>query len=181
MKAKYTDQQFQRGKETHKTKEKARNLDKDLWSTTYLTDMPDTIKTDEAESKVKEFIFKHFGSTEAPDEEHFPAVLGFTIARNGMFKMWQFTVVTTFEVTEFEIIEETDEERRERLMPIAKKWWDKYGSLDDEYQDYDWSIYDVIEKDEGNTIIINLSCAVGGSSEVLKRNSEGKFEWIRNN
>lgn len=179
MKVRYTDQQFQRRKETHKKSEKGRNLDKDLWSTTYLTDMPDTVLTDEAESKVKEFISKHFGSTEAPSSDQLPAVLGFTIARNGMFKMWQFTVVTTFEVTAFDISDETDEERRERLMPIAEEWWDKLGSLDDKYQDYDWWIADVIERDGGNTLNIILNCDVGGSGETLKRNSKGKWVWER--
>ena len=105
MKVRYTDQQFQRGKETHKRAEKARDLDKDLWSTTYLTDIADVVTTDEAELQIKDFILRHFGSTESESTDLLPAVLGFAIARNGMFKMWQFTIVTNFEVTDFEIME----------------------------------------------------------------------------
>lgn len=105
MKVKYTDQQYQKGKETNNKREKQRDLDKDLWSTTYLTDIPDSVLTDIADNEIASFIAIHFGeyNSEAPDK--LPAVVGYTISRNGIFKMWQFTVVTSFEVTVFEITE----------------------------------------------------------------------------
>ena len=172
MKAKMLNQLFQRGKETHKKAEKARDLDKDIWSTVYITDIPIQTLTDEAWESVKDFIERHFADfTDREIEDTF------TMERNGMLGFWQFTVLTVREVTEVDIVEETAEERKARLMPIAEKWWEQLGSISDKYQGYDWWIADVDEEDNGNTMYIVMRCDFGGYRETLRRNDKGGWTW----
>lgn len=170
MKAKMLNQLIQRGKENLKKWEKksGRELDKDIWSTVYITDIPIQILTDEAVTMINDFIERHFKDKEVKD---------FTVERNGMLGFWQFTVMTFKEVTEFDIEEETDEERRARLMPIAEQWWDKLGSLSDKYQSYDWRVHDVTEENGGNRIVIQMWCDFGGYTEILERNDKGGWTW----
>lgn len=171
MKAKMLNQLIQRGKEklTKYEKRSGRDLDKDIWSTVYITDIPMQTLTDEAVLLIHNFIERHFDDKDVKD---------FTLERNGMLGFWQFTVMTFQEVTDFDIVEETAEERRARLMPIAEQWWEQLGSISDKYQSYDWWIDDVTEKDDGNTLYIAMRCDVGGYNETLKRNSKGEWMWV---
>lgn len=170
MKAKMLNQLIQRGKEklTKYEKRSGRDLDKDIWSTVYITDIPIQTLTDEAILMIHDFIEKHLDDKDVKD---------FTVERNGMLGFWQFTVLTFKEVTDFDIVEETEEERKARLMPIAEKWWEQLGSISDKYQGYDWWIADVDEEDDGNTMYIAMRCDFGGYSETLRRNDKGGWTW----
>jgi hypothetical protein len=94
MKAKMLNQLIQRSEERKLSKyeKKVRHLDLDLWSTSYITDIPIEELTDVAERKIEDFVLNNIG--EAMD---------IMLERNGMLGYWQFTVVTTWEVTNFDI------------------------------------------------------------------------------
>lgn len=170
MKAKMLNQLVQRAKETLTKYEKksGRDLGRDMWSTVYITDIPVQTLTDDVIVMIQNFILQHFDDKDVKD---------FTIERNGMLGFWEFTVITFVEVTEFDITEETDEERKARLMPIAEQWWEKLGSLDDKYSDDEWWIDDITEKDGGKTLLITMMCSVGVYLETLTLNERGQWVW----
>lgn len=171
MKAKMLNQLFQKGKETLTKYEKkaGKDLDRDMWSTVYITDIPIQTLTAEAISKIKKFTDTHLGNKEMRD---------FTVERNGMLGFWQFTVITFEEVIEFDIVEETDEERKARLMPIAEEWWEKEGQFDNDYADggNDWRVEYIEESDDGNTLEIQMTCDGSWWWETLKKTDNG---WKR--
>lgn len=95
MKAKMLNQVVQRGRDKSSKWEKRRNLDKNLWSTAYITDIPIQTLTDIAEQKIEDFIDLCFKI----DDE----LIDLTLERNGMLGFWQFTIITTCEIIDFEI------------------------------------------------------------------------------
>ena len=88
------NQIVKRGKADADKYERKRSLDKDLWNTAYITDMPMEILTDDAEEEIYNFVGRHFGTLD---------VVEVNIERNGMLRLWQFSVVTGQEITEFSI------------------------------------------------------------------------------
>lgn len=88
------NQIVKRGKADADKYERKRSLDKDLWNTAYITDIPMEILTDEAEEEIYNFVSRHFGTLD---------VVEVNIERNGMLRLWQFSVVTGQEITEFSI------------------------------------------------------------------------------
>ncbi len=88
------NQIVKRGKADADKYERKRSLDKDLWNTAYITDIPMEILTDEAEKEIYNFVGRHFGTLD---------VVEVNIERNGMLRLWQFSVVTGQEITEFSI------------------------------------------------------------------------------
>lgn len=171
MKAKMLNQIIQIGKETLTKYEKksGRNLDRDMWSTVYITDIPIQILTKEATVTIQDFIDRHFDDKEVED---------FTMERNGMLGFWQFTVITFQEVTEFDITEEPDKEHKAELMQTAEDWWEQDGSESDKYKGLDWWIKDVKELENGNRIDILLECEFGTQTETVITKENGELEWI---
>ena len=88
------NQIVKRGKADADKYERKRSLDKDLWNTAYLTDIPIEMLTDDAEQEISHFVDRHFGEFDVVD---------ISIERNGMFRLWQFSVVTGQEITEYSI------------------------------------------------------------------------------
>lgn len=163
MKAKMLNQTYHDKLDKTSKFEKKKNLDKDLWSTSYITDIVISTCTKDAVSQIKAFIARQFGD-----------VLDIAFERNGMTGFWQFTIISDFEVMDFDIAEETPQEVTERLMPIAEQWFMQQGI--DEYGS-DWEIDDIIEKDSGNTIWINLKCDNGIDTAVLIKKENGEWQW----
>lgn len=89
MKAKMLNQNIQIGKETHSKREKAMNLDKDVYSTSFLTDIPANTESEMAKIRIEDFIGRHIG-----------VVNRITLERNCLMGFWGFSVIT------FECIEE---------------------------------------------------------------------------
>ena len=96
MKIKLLNQTIQRGKEHTNKYERRRNLDKDLWITSYITNISIDVSTDEAEQLIETFISTFFFEYDVYD---------ITLERNGMYRFWQFTMVTGQEIIDFEISE----------------------------------------------------------------------------
>lgn len=163
MKAKMLNQTYHDKLDKTSKFEKKKNLDKDLWSTSYITDIVISTCTKDAVSQIKAFISRQFGDA-----------LDVSFERNGMTGFWQFTIISDFEVMDFDIAEETPKEVTERLMQIAEQWFMQQGIC--EYGS-DWEIDGIIEKDSGNTMWINLKCNNGIDTVVLAKNSNGEWEW----
>lgn len=159
MKAKMLNQIVQRGKEKTTKYERKRNLDKDLWSTSYVTNIKIDVMTDDAEQTIENFCEKHFGDKN---------IFDVTIERNGMLGFWQFTIITAKENTDFEIIEETEEQVTERLMAVVQNWYDKKG-----YQNYEYDMYiDKIEELSDNKLKVYLKAEdVSYGDTVILSNS----------
>ena len=164
MKAKMLNQLYQRGKERSELKaferKSSRELDKDIWSTVYITDMPIQTLTETAYSKIDAFLKEILIDSEIKD---------FAIERNGMLGFWQFTVMTYKEVTKFDITDELDEQIQEQYKKIAYRWLEQYGY--DKYGD-DISITKLSFKKD--FIEITISNENSGSTVILKKLSG---EW----
>lgn len=89
MKAKMLNQNIQIGKETHSKREKAMNLDKDVYSTSFLTNLPANTESETAKIRIEDFIGRHIGKVDR-----------ITLERNCLMGFWGFSVIT------FESIEE---------------------------------------------------------------------------
>lgn len=161
MKAKMLNQTYHDKLDKTTKFDKKQNKDKDLWSTSYISDIPISTCTKDATSQIKAFISRQFGDA-----------LDIAFERNGMTGFWQFTIISDYEVMDFDIAEETPV--TEQLMPIAEQWFMQQGIS--EYGS-DWEIDSIIEKDSGNTMWINLKCNNGIDTVVLAKNSNGEWEW----
>ncbi len=89
MKAKMLNQNIQIGKETHSKREKAMNLDKDVYSTSFLTNLSADTESETAKIRIENFIGRHIGEVDR-----------ITLERNCLMGFWGFSVIT------FKVIEE---------------------------------------------------------------------------
>lgn len=97
MKAKLLSQQYQKAKENCNSQERKRMLHLDLWRSQYVTDLPMKVPTDEAYDLIYSFICSRL------NYDTNEGILEVTLERNGLIGLWQFTVLTDYEIAIFEI------------------------------------------------------------------------------
>lgn len=168
MKAKMLNQLFQKGKVrtelTQTERKSSKELDKDIWSTVYITDMPIQILTETAYSRINVFLARTLESSDIKE---------FSIERNGMLGFWQFTVMTYKEVTKFDITDEVDDKTKQEYENMAYHWlkttgYDKYGD-DIEIRDLQF---------RKNLIQITLANENSGFTVIMKQDeSSGKWKY----
>lgn len=124
MRAKMIDQQYREGICDANKYEIRKDLDLDVWTTTYVTDLDIVETTATVKKIVEEFIDLYIGDYHLWRR----GVLSFTLNRNGMTNLWQFSVATRFEVNVFEVIE-PDEwiDVTEQYRDIVQQWYDNFG------------------------------------------------------
>lgn len=144
MKIKLESQSFQKAKKRTDRYERKHNKDIDLWSSQYVTDLDMNLPTYDVYGLVEEFIDRHFLDEEYPENK----VFGIDIMRNGMLGLWEFRVITNFEVLLFEYSEETSTEKSRKALLIADIWFEREGRFD--YPEAEWSVVDAEEAEDGS-------------------------------
>lgn len=120
-----------------------------FWNTTYITDMSMEVPTADAWDKIVKFVKKHIATKEAilPKQEK-----SITIERNGMFGLWQFSVITNAEIMLWDISDVSPQETTEKWRETVERWFYKEG-----FKDYDKPMQiDSIEEVDENTLRVHL-------------------------
>ena len=126
--------------------------------TTYVTNIDILeFRAERAKKLINEFCTRHFKNNDIP-------IFDTKYEKNGIIGFWQFTVQTYREITEYNIIEETSEQVKERLLHIAQEWYEQEG-----YANYpaEMTITKVEEVEGGIRVTLFGDC--GGDVVTLQR------------
>lgn len=116
MKVKMLNQIYNQAKSKTTKYERRKNFDKKRWQSTYVSNLPMEILTDDAFAFIQNFVYNQFSD-----------VLDIVIERNCMVGFWQFTVITSSEITDYEISDNMSYNTVKILLDSANEWYEDVG------------------------------------------------------